>query len=126
LTDHRDGSWQGFKEVDLDVTIDLGDTLSHREVSTGFLQNPSAWIFYPRVVEYSLSRDGKKFTPASIIANQTPDSTAGTIRREFTATLPVEPFRFLRVKAPSIGKCPPWHPGRGLEAWLFADEIRVK
>ncbi len=49
-TDLREGSWQGFKKVDMEVTIDLGDTLVHSEASAGFLQNQSAWIFLPRVV----------------------------------------------------------------------------
>jgi len=34
--------------------------------------------------------------------------------------------RFVRLRATSIGVCPPWHPGAGENAWLFVDEIEVQ
>jgi hexosaminidase len=34
--------------------------------------------------------------------------------------------RYVRVTAKSVGLCPPWHPGRGQNAWLFVDEIIVR
>jgi hypothetical protein len=124
--DFRDGLWQGFRKSDLDVTIDLGDTLELHEIRSGFLQNQGSWIFFPRTVEYSVSRDGNSFVSAAMVPNETPDSTIGSIRKSVSATLPKTPARFLRVKATSIGQCPPWHPGRGEDAWLFVDEIQVK
>ena len=121
----RDGSWQGFKRSDLDVTIDLGDTLQISEVQTGYLQDQRSWIFFPRSVEYSLSLDGKSFVLAAAVPNDMPDSTAGTIRKSFSASLHRMPARFVRVKATNIGQCPPWHAGRGGDTWLFVDEIIV-
>ena len=62
---------------------------------------------------------------AATVQNDLPDSTAAGIRKEFSATFPKTLARFVRVKATSIGLCPPWHPGRGQSAWLFVDEIIV-
>jgi sialate O-acetylesterase len=123
--DFRDGSWQGFKKVDLEVTIDLGDTLELHEIRSGFLQNQGSWIFFPGTVEYSVSMDGNSFVSAAMVPNETPDSTIGSIRKSFPATLSKTPARFLRLKATNIGQCPSWHPGRGQDAWLFVDEIIV-
>jgi sialate O-acetylesterase len=123
--DFRDGSWQGFKKVDLEVTIDLGDTLELHEARSGFLQDQRSWIFFPRSVEYSVSLDGNSFVSAALVPNEMPDSTVGGITKSFPASLPKTPARFVRVKATGIGQCPPWHPGRGQDAWLFVDEIVV-
>ena len=121
----RDGSWQGFLKNDFEVTIDLGETLELQEIRAGFLQDQRSWIFFPRDVEYSLSLDGTSFQVAVAVPNDMPDSTVAAIRNSFPATLPKTPARFVRVKATSIGQCPPWHPGRGQDAWLFVDEITV-
>jgi len=124
-TDFRDGSWQGFLKGDFDVTIDLGDTLEVQEIRSGFLHNQLSWIFFPRSVEYSLSLDGTSFGVVATIPNDMPDSAVGGVRRSFSVTLSGTPARFVRVRAISIGQCPAWHPGRGGDAWLFADEITV-
>ena len=123
--DFRDGLWQGFEKSDLEVTIDLGDTLELREIRSGFLQDPRSWIFFPRNVEYSLSLDGESFHIAATVPNDMSDSTAVSSRKSFGKTLFRTPARFVRVKAGNIGQCPPWHPGRGGDAWLFVDEIIV-
>jgi len=122
---YGDGSWQGFKKNDFEVTIDLKDTLELHEIRTSFLQDQRSWIFFPRSVEYSLSVDGQSFTVAASVANDASDSTTAAIRKSVSAPMPKTAARFVRVKASSIGQCPPWHPGRGGEAWLFIDEITV-
>jgi sialate O-acetylesterase len=124
-TQFRDGRWQGFLKNDLDVTVDLGTVRELGEVRTGFFHNQGSWIFFPRVVEYSLSSDGASFRVASTVENDAADSVAGGVRKEFGATFPRTAARFVRVKARSIGVCPSWHPGRGQDAWLFVDEIIV-
>lgn len=34
--------------------------------------------------------------------------------------------RYIKVRAKSMGLCPPWHHGAGGAAWLFADEVIVE
>jgi hypothetical protein len=121
-----DGTWQGFRRNDLEATIDLGDTLEVSEIESGFLQDQHSWIFFPGTVQYSVSLDGKSFTLAATVQNNMPDSTATAIRKTFAASLRGAPARFIRVKATNIGRCPPWHPGKGEDAWLFVDEVLVK
>jgi sialate O-acetylesterase len=122
----RDGTWQGFLKNDLDVTIDLGATTEVREIRAGFLHDQGAWIFSPVSVEYSLSVDGRGFHPAGRAEVAVPDSAAGSFKRDAPVRLQKTMARYVRVTAKSVGLCPPWHPGRGQNAWLFVDEIIVR
>ena len=47
---HRDSNWQGYHGVDFDATIDLGVKTEVSKISSSFLQNQSAWIFFPNEV----------------------------------------------------------------------------
>jgi arylsulfatase A-like enzyme len=125
--DHADGRWQGYEGEDMEAVIDLGAVHSVRAITAGFLENQPTWIFPPQEVEFAVSRDGNSYdmigrvltdrisfdrTPHVLnIKSQVPASTVA---------------RFVRVKATNIGTCPPWHPGAGSKAWLFADEIIVE
>jgi sialate O-acetylesterase len=122
----RDGSWQGFKKNDFEATIDLNDTLEVHEIRSEFLQDQLSWIFFPRSVECSLSMDGKSFGAPAVTTNDVADSTAESMTKTFAASMHKTRARYVRVKATNIGQCPPWHPGRGGDAWLFIDEIIVK
>jgi hypothetical protein len=42
------------------------------------------------------------------------------------AAFEARPARFIRVRARSLGQVPDWHPAKGGQAWLFADEIVVE
>ncbi|MBK6621148.1 MAG: chitobiase/beta-hexosaminidase C-terminal domain-containing protein [Saprospirales bacterium] len=59
--DFRTGEWQGYEGVDLDATLDLGESIPLKEVAVRFLQDENAWIFYPLRVEFAISEDGKNW-----------------------------------------------------------------
>lgn len=124
--DHTDGAWQGFEGVDLDAVIDLGEERVVTSVSAGFLENQGAWIFPPRETEIALSADGRTYTSLGTRKIDRP-AFDRTPRVEEIAMRPDVPAhaRYVRVTARSVGICPPWHPGAGKNAWLFADEIVV-
>jgi sialate O-acetylesterase len=122
----RDGLWQGFKKDDLEVTIDLGDTIRISSIGSGYLQNTGSWVFLPRRVKYSLSRDSQNYTPVAPAVNVVPDSTVGPFRKEFTVTIPGVTARYIKIRAENVKVCPDWHSGRGEDAWLFVDEIVVR
>ena len=53
----RDGHWQGFDSVDVDVIVDLAAKQKVASVSANFYQYNNAWIFFPTNVEVFLSKD---------------------------------------------------------------------
>ncbi len=112
---HGDGRWQGTMQ-DVDVVIDLGKLQSLRSISTEFMQQASAWIHLPQQVEYSVSADGKEFTPVATLHHNIP------LHHD---RLTLHPFvwegstkaRYIRLQAKQSGRA---------GGWLFLDEIVVK
>ena len=91
-----------------------------------------SWIFYPRSVEFELSKDGKIYKKVATIA-----PTEGDLGTEYPDTKILkasnlkEEARYVRVRVERYGPLPNWHLGYGGadghegEAWLFIDEILV-
>jgi len=125
--DHADGTWLGFETADLVALVDLGESLPVRQITAGFLEAQSAWIFLPSSVEIAISRDGKEFEVIQRVQTDTNSADAAPHVKDFPAVVSSStPVRYIRVTARNIGTCPVWHQGAGGKAWLFADEIVVE
>ncbi len=123
---YGDGQWQGFLGSELVVDIDLGAVTDVSEVAVTSNHNPSVWLFMAEGLTVELSRDGKKFTPAATVKNETDQQTKGPIISELKATFAPVAARHVRARIKGLGKCPEWHVGSGAAAWLFVDEVVVK
>ena len=123
--DFRDGNWQGYEGVDFEVIIDFGETTVISEISSSFLQNQSAWIFFPTEVEFEISTDGFDYSSVKRFQHKTEISPGHEVI-DFSHVFSQEKARFVKVKAKNITICPDWHPSAGGEAWIFVDEIVVK
>ena len=123
--DFRDGNWQGYEGVDFEAIIDLGATTVISEIRSSFLQNQSAWIFFPTEVEFEISADGFDYRSVKRFQHKTEISPGHEVI-DFSYVFSQEKVRFAKVKAKNVTICPDWHPGAGGEAWIFVDEIVVK
>jgi len=124
----NDGAWQGFEGSDLDVTIDLGEPTMVRKVILHFLADTNSWIFPPKHVEIRTSYNGINYDPGSRFDNiNSMIAGPGNIGKQIlTIRAPfMKNVRYIKVKASSIGICPPRHPGAGEKCWLFVDEVEV-
>ena len=120
------GSWQGFHATDLDVTIDLESVRNIQTIAASFLQQYPSWIWFPVSVEFQISDDGKEFRSVYSETNKIADNKEGALRETYSCNLPAVRARYVRVIAKNRNVCPPWHPGAGDKAWIFADEIEIK
>ncbi|MEO2160235.1 MAG: glycoside hydrolase family 92 protein, partial [bacterium] len=103
----------------------LESLTSIKKLGISFLQNQGAWIFFPRAVEFQISKDGNIYNSVKRIQFKTEINPAYEVK-EVSADIMNEKVRYVRVKAENISVCPEWHPGAGGKAWLFIDEIVVK
>jgi hypothetical protein len=125
--DHSDGAWQGFEGVDLDARIDLGEMKTIRRITVSFLENQPAWIFLPKDIEISVSRDGSNFHVIKRWEMSSDGFNTNAHAEDVRSEEPIsDPVRYIRVVGRNVGVCPSWHPGAGSKAWLFADEIVVE
>ena len=118
--------WQGFEGTDLEAVVDLGAEKMIQTVTTGFLDQPQAWIFMPQAVTVSLSADGEHWSDSQSWTGEALSLTGPPTRREVALSFPKEKARFVRVQTRSRRVCPSGHAGAGRPCWLFADEILVR
>ena len=78
--DHR---WQGFIGKDLDVTIDLGSSMTVHSINADFMQIIGPGVWMPRNVKIFVSEDGITFTPLKQIDNDVPENKEELIYRDF-------------------------------------------
>ncbi|MFO7723579.1 MAG: GH92 family glycosyl hydrolase [Bacteroidales bacterium] len=124
--DFRTGRWQGYHQVNLDAIVELEEEKMIRKISVGFLQDQRAWIFMPLEVTFLISNDGVNYQQVGSEQNIIPDRHNGTVTHDFSTPPVRQNARFVRVTAKNRGVCPPWHPGAGDKAWIFADEIVIE
>jgi predicted alpha-1,2-mannosidase len=122
----RKGYWQGFEGKDFEIVIDMGSEQSVTSFSTVFLQDIGAWIFLPKRIELTFSKDGTGFSDFTLMGNNVSDREEKVLKKTFKSVLaqPVN-ARYIKVKAINYGKLPDWHAGAGGDSWLFLDEITV-
>jgi hexosaminidase len=115
-----DGKWQAWLDSDMEVILDLGEQTQISSVSVGCLENQGPDIYFPIVVEASLSNDGQQFEEVGSFARpfkRSADISIQNFTLEFTPTL----ARYVKVKAVNMKNNP--RPGHGV--WLFVDEIQI-
>lgn len=112
---YGDGLWQGFL-TDIDVCVDLGETMDINDVTMRFLQDAGPGIFMPSKVLISLSADGENYLSNWTIDNDVPTDKMGVIIKDFQKEFPAgTKARYIKIKALNTQK-----------AFIFADEIVVR
>ncbi|GAB4423724.1 MAG: hypothetical protein OHK0039_40450 [Bacteroidia bacterium] len=125
-TDHRDGTWLGVEGGDFSATIDLGAVQALSRVRVSCLENPEAWIFFPRSLEVWTSVDGSDFRPRGrkVYAPATGDHLPEL--RYPDMDLGGMEARYVKLRLESSGPVPTWHPAAGGASWIFVDEVLLE
>ena len=120
------GLWQGYHNVDFEAIVDLKSQTKINSISVGALQDIRSWIWFPKEVEFYVSKDGKEFQFVDKKAHVFPDNDERSMTHVFESKLIKSTLgRYVKVVAKNYGKCPNWHLGAGGDTWLFFDEIRI-
>jgi hexosaminidase len=125
-TDDAGKQWHAFEANDMVATIDMGKPVTASFASLGCLQNYNQWIFFPQWVKFEISSDGEHYTDVGTANNTIPVTDRASQIKDFGVHFDARTFRYLRITAKNLGKCPKGHPGEGKGAWLFCDEVIVE
>ena len=123
---YRDGHWQGYWGVDVDVEMDLGKPTQINMISMRFIQNTFDWILAPKMVEVYTSVDGKEYKLLKQEELQPNFHLSGNVVNPVSVRDLNTKTRYLRVVAKNPGLLPQWHPAKGNQSYLFVDEIVVE
>jgi hypothetical protein len=121
-----DGMWLGYEQSHLTATLDLGKAQEISGVTVGALQATSSYIFYPKGMEVSLSRNGRNFERVAQATYPTAPGPEPPQTANFTERFAPQTARYVRVKVQSNLQNPDWHTAPGAPCWLFVDEILVE
>ncbi len=122
----RDGYWLGFKGKDMDLEIDLGETIEITSISEKFFQRGASWVFLPKEVVFTILDNDKNILSEKILVPRASLNHEGKIVEVFEANFEKVKGRYVQVMAKSIKTCPAWHEGAGGECWIFTDEVIVE
>ena len=121
------GGWLGWQGVDVEATLELERPATIHSVSAGFLQDARSWIWMPRHLEVEVSRDGKRWRTLGRAEHDVrPEQMDPVVVQTLEVTGKAARVRFIRLRAPTLGAIPPWHPGAGGQSFVFMDEIVVR
>ncbi|MBK8500230.1 MAG: family 20 glycosylhydrolase [Flavobacteriales bacterium] len=110
--------WLGWKQG-VTITVDLGSEQEFSFVGIGALNETYSWIHLPERVDFSLSTDGKTFTPLGT------RKAKPVVGRNSFGVEQAGKARYVRITVVHPGKIPDGFPGAGNPSWLFLDEIDV-
>jgi len=120
--DYSSGQWIGLEQGNLECIIDLKNVTKISNIKIGYLQSSGNWIFPPKQVEISFSKNNKNFkNPILLTPETTNKKNTGAIQANIS-----QETRFIKLKVQGIGTCPEGHPGDGNPAWFFIDEIIIE
>ena len=122
---YRSGRWIAFNGNDMDMTIDLQQPTEISSVAISVNVAKGDWVFDARNLSVEVSDDGKTFK--KIASEEYPamkeTDKDGVVDHQLTFA-PVT-TQYVRVIASPEKMLPEWHGGKGKNAFLFVDEIKI-
>lgn len=126
IVNYRSGTWLGYENDTVTITIDLKKKETINTVLINLLQDENSWIFLPeQLLVYYYSDKQKKFTllGKEQFEHRTPGPKQCAMQ-EIKPTQKIKTGKLKFVLLP-LKKIPDWHQGKGNHGWLFIDEIKV-
>ncbi|MBU0475332.1 MAG: GH92 family glycosyl hydrolase [Bacteroidetes bacterium] len=125
-TNFRTDAWQGYEGENLEAIIDLGEIQEISTINVSFLQETKSWIFFPKEIEYFISKDGIEYEKVYSVTNSSKKEDIVEGIKDFKIEFEANKIKFVKVMAKNLGVCPDWHLASGGKSWLFVDEILLK
>jgi len=126
ITNYRSGTWLGYDNDTVTITVDLSKKEKINSVLINLLQDQNSWVFMPEALFVYYFDDGrKKYLPLGrqIFSHDRPGAKQ-CIVQEISPSSAINAQKLKLVLLP-IKKIPDWHNGKGNHGWLFIDEIKV-
>ena len=122
-TDQGNGKWLGYAKSPLEAMLMFKKAVPMKAVTVGILRNINGYIFPPAKIEIWGGTDEhhlrllKRVVPA---AGKKDDPAAAM---NIECTFPETTVSCVKLVLEPVAKLPSWHPGKGKNGWVFADEV---
>lgn len=124
---YNTGRWIAFKENEMDVTIDLGQTSEFSTVSFSTCVNKEDWVFDARSAEVEISDNGNTFTKVfeETYPKMKSEDSNGVYEHHLKLENAVK-TRYVRIRVHPENSIPAWHDAKGNRGLMFVDEIMLE
>lgn len=113
--DFMDKQWLGFDTV-AKASLIFKETTFIKKITIGYLVDTKSWIFPPESISVCIN-DNERFDVL------VPPYVSPNSKMLGDATIFInKEVKKVEIVVNNRKKIPEWHPGKGLEAWLFMDE----
>ncbi|MDT0553228.1 FN3 associated domain-containing protein [Urechidicola vernalis] len=127
LTNHTKGSlnfgdkqWLGFDNK-AHATVYFEKPTDISSIDLGYLSSPGSWIFPPRLIKISISKDGNTFISKEITELKSLEKNVNSSIQ--ILNIPIEESVLaIELEIENESEIPSWHEGKGKKGWLFMDE----
>ena len=122
---YKTGRWIAFYKNDMEAVIDMKQPTEISSVAISTLVEKGDWVFDARKFAVSISEDGKNFK--EIAKEEYPAMTLDNPNQIYDHVLTFDPVKtqYIKVYVQPEHKLPNWHGGKGLQSFIFIDEITV-
>ena len=120
-----DGKWLGYEGEDMKATLDLSEEKKIQSVIVGSMQNTGSYIFFPKSISVSTSKNGSNFKKVKSISIPIAEGPMEPELKSFLIEFEEQSARFVLVEVFGTLKNPAWHPAPGASNWIFIDELMV-
>jgi len=121
-------TWMGFLTNETTLFLTLKKAQKVTQVLVHLLQNQDAWIFLPSKIEvYGIKKGTKDWMYLGAQEMRTTNVKAqnASCQAIFANIATPVKVKELMLKITPLLSIPDWHPGKGMPAWIFLDEIIV-
>ena len=125
-TDFQAGEWLGYQGSNMIATLDLGKELEVSTVSVSALEATGSYIFFPKQINISVSKNGVKFQKVAEKLIPITTKPERSLIKNFALPFENQIARFIKVEVKSNLVNPSWPPAPEAPCWIFVDEILVE
>lgn len=120
-------TWLGYRSDTIEINILLEKEHPVSQITLGFLRDDANQVFLPEKIEAAyFNAEEKNYIPFATEMIFSSEAQEGA--RYFLASIYSNtklPLRKIKIIINPVSKIPSWHPGKGLPAWCFLDEVKV-
>ncbi len=127
IADMRNKNFFGYQQDSVQINVTLEKKQKIKSVLLDFLQDEGSWIFLPqliRVYYFNESKNSYELMGRKEISSDTIVKGSATVFELINATEKVKAGK-LKIIIEPLQSMPEGHPGKGKQAWLFIDEIKI-
>ena len=98
------------------------------DIVLSFAHHPSQWVFMPKKVLVSYSKNGRKFSRPEEVALPFDPALKGNDKPRVCILrhkIPGSGVKYIRIEAEPVEKLPEWHAAAGEKAWIMTDEVKI-